>query len=251
MPVATSTTAPSTSTASRQRIRNSSCSRRKRRHSKYHKLAFSNKLGSILEGPLEDKSESINSSQHGRKTRAALQDGALRLSLNGNRPDIGDILGTNVSKADRIRLVCEAKMSILSDLARSGGEASTDTIQRNLHKLITNYNVASNNNFDPRCVPPTPAADASGDGAFCVCGPHATRLEGTWMSLAKPDFHGCLGKNEHGDYLYTLGRMSFGTSCHAFIVKAVASNIQSQANSSVLLSIFSYTCVQICSSRRN
>jgi hypothetical protein len=34
-------------------------------------------------------------------------------------------------------------------------------------------------------------------------------LNGSWVSLSRPAYGGCLGKNSRGDFLYTLGNMSF------------------------------------------
>lgn len=34
-------------------------------------------------------------------------------------------------------------------------------------------------------------------------------LNGTWVSLSKPSYSGCLGKNDFNEYIYTLGKMSF------------------------------------------
>jgi hypothetical protein len=36
-----------------------------------------------------------------------------------------------------------------------------------------------------------------------------TSIDGMWLTLSKPNFFGCLGNNENGDPMYTLGRMSF------------------------------------------
>ena len=36
-----------------------------------------------------------------------------------------------------------------------------------------------------------------------------SHLGGMWMMLSKPNFPGCIGRNEEGEYLYTLGHMSF------------------------------------------
>ena len=33
--------------------------------------------------------------------------------------------------------------------------------------------------------------------------------EGTWLTLTKPTFFGCVGENDQGDPMYTLGRMTF------------------------------------------
>jgi hypothetical protein len=34
-------------------------------------------------------------------------------------------------------------------------------------------------------------------------------LNGSWVSLSRPAYGGCLGKSSHGDFVYTLGKMSF------------------------------------------
>jgi hypothetical protein len=34
-------------------------------------------------------------------------------------------------------------------------------------------------------------------------------IDGMWLTLSKPSFFGCLGENDDGDPMYTLGRMSF------------------------------------------
>jgi hypothetical protein len=38
---------------------------------------------------------------------------------------------------------------------------------------------------------------------------HPMTVEGMWLSLTKPTFFDCLGENDAGDPMYTLGRMSF------------------------------------------
>ncbi len=35
------------------------------------------------------------------------------------------------------------------------------------------------------------------------------QLEGMWLTLSKPKYSDCLGQNAVGDYMYTMGRMSF------------------------------------------
>jgi hypothetical protein len=37
----------------------------------------------------------------------------------------------------------------------------------------------------------------------------ADSVDGMWLTLTKPTFFGCLGENDNGDPMYTLGRMSF------------------------------------------
>lgn len=42
-----------------------------------------------------------------------------------------------------------------------------------------------------------------------ACRPDQTSTEGVWLTLTKPTFFYCLGENDSGDPMYTLGRMSF------------------------------------------
>ncbi|KAL7480889.1 hypothetical protein ACHAW6_006551 [Cyclotella cf. meneghiniana] len=43
-----------------------------------------------------------------------------------------------------------------------------------------------------------------------VGGPLASDLlEGSWVNMSRPNYVECLGKNREGDFMYTLGRMSF------------------------------------------
>jgi len=37
----------------------------------------------------------------------------------------------------------------------------------------------------------------------------AESVDGMWLTLSKPSFFGCLGENDNGDPMYTLGRMAF------------------------------------------
>ena len=38
----------------------------------------------------------------------------------------------------------------------------------------------------------------------------SAQLEGMWLTLSRPNYHDCLGVNSSKEYMYTLGRMSFG-----------------------------------------
>jgi hypothetical protein len=55
--------------------------------------------------------------------------------------------------------------------------------------------------------------DESGDYGYCgaeVGGPLASDLlEGSWLNMSRPNYVECLGNNKEGDFMYTLGRMSF------------------------------------------
>ena len=40
-------------------------------------------------------------------------------------------------------------------------------------------------------------------------GKHSRKLDGVWLTMSNPNYQDCLGQNINGDYMYTLGRMSF------------------------------------------
>lgn len=49
-------------------------------------------------------------------------------------------------------------------------------------------------------------------------------LDGMWLQLSKPTYFGCLGENEDGDPLYTLGRMSFDMFSPTNIICSIQGN---------------------------
>ena len=94
--------------------------------------------------------------------------------------------------------VRKAKAGLLRELMKSGGDTTTRGFQLALEQLLV---WSSLHDFDANVVPLESASD---DG-------NATpKLEGTWITLSKPQFSDCQGVNENEDFLYTLGRMSFG-----------------------------------------
>jgi len=105
----------------------------------------------------------------------------------------------------RYKLMHQAKVKIICDLARSGGDATSSVIHKNLHTLSKYYD---SSRFDPRRVALQEEIYMA-ESSELSSTEHLV-LEGTWMSISKPNFQGCLGTNKDGDYLYTLGRMSFG-----------------------------------------
>jgi hypothetical protein len=51
--------------------------------------------------------------------------------------------------------------------------------------------------------------------------------EGLWLTLTKPTFFGCLGENDSGDPMYTLGRMSFDMFSPTSLVCSLQGNFNS------------------------
>jgi len=103
----------------------------------------------------------------------------------------------------------ETKLDLLKELARSGGDPTTPVFRDALDQLTALYSLGGwdaredpalsrSYHGDDGSSPPTNPADADGPA-----------LEGTWLTLSRPSFPGCIGRNERGEFEYTLGQMSF------------------------------------------
>eukprot|EP00980_Cylindrotheca_fusiformis_P028289 scaffold22589_cov138-Cylindrotheca_fusiformis.AAC.52 len=82
-----------------------------------------------------------------------------------------------------------ARDDVLHALAITRGDVDSETFTKALDPLLKYY---SSSEVNPRSPLST-----------------GLSLEGMWLQLSKPTYFGCLGENDRGDPLYTLGRMSF------------------------------------------
>jgi len=87
--------------------------------------------------------------------------------------------------------VAEAKARLIQDLKDSGGNVETQTFVSNMEILEAYYRSTS--------------WDGSRSSKESPCS-----LEGNWLTISRPTYDECLGRNGKGDLVYTLGRMSFG-----------------------------------------
>jgi hypothetical protein len=87
--------------------------------------------------------------------------------------------------------VAPAKARLIEDLKSSGGDVETATFIHNMGILEAYYR------------------SRSWDGRGC-CTNTPFSLEGNWLTISKPTYDECRGRNEKNDLVYTLGRMSFG-----------------------------------------
>mmetsp|Transcript_16678 Transcript_16678/g.25885 ORF Transcript_16678/g.25885 Transcript_16678/m.25885 type:complete len:662 (-) Transcript_16678:98-2083(-) len=84
------------------------------------------------------------------------------------------------------------KAALITDLKQSGGCTDQASFKSRLQILKSHYECTEHDvRFD----------STSTNNPFDI--------DGTWLTLSKPTFSECLGRNDHGDYIYTLGRMSF------------------------------------------
>ena len=115
------------------------------------------------------------------------------------------------------RRAMEAKSALLSSLASTGGDVTQPSFVKSLSVLEEYYRStgvdARARAFDRSQKSPfghtvgiTGAYESGGDGRQ---GGSLATVEGTWLSLSRPDYTHCLGKNDKHHYMYTLGRMSF------------------------------------------
>jgi hypothetical protein len=85
----------------------------------------------------------------------------------------------------------QAREGLLYQLAISGGETNSTEFLNCLSVLENIYNTTLHSDYDK------------------LQNNLSAVHEGTWLTLTKPTFFGCLGENDNGDPLYTLGRMTF------------------------------------------
>jgi len=96
----------------------------------------------------------------------------------------------NLSNVSRTEIVA-LRDELVDELKASGGDTDSASFQSKL-AILTSFYLSSNN--DARSV----HGHAS-----------AFDLDGTWLTLTKPTYHDAKGRNEIGQYVYALGRMSF------------------------------------------
>ena len=83
------------------------------------------------------------------------------------------------------------KTRTVEHLQKTGGDTTTAEFQNCLEQLRSVY----------ACRKTGDANTSRDDPAECI--------DGTWLALSKPTFSECQGRNENGEYMYSLGRMSF------------------------------------------
>lgn len=86
-----------------------------------------------------------------------------------------------------------ARAATIAALSKAEGDTKDPGFVRALDKLVELYDPTT---FDAR-IRTSKKEDLR------------SHLGGSWMTLSKPNFAGCCGKNPNGDSQYTLGRMSF------------------------------------------
>ena len=119
------------------------------------------------------------------------------------------------------RQAMEAKSALLSSLASTGGDVTHPSFVAPLAVLEEYYKLtgvdarASVLNFSRKSPFGNTVGLTGAYGSGSSIGgddrqsKSSATVEGTWLSLSRPDYTHCLGKNDKQHYTYTLGRLSF------------------------------------------
>lgn len=94
------------------------------------------------------------------------------------------------SNASKSEAVMNARDSVLYSLAITQGDVDSSKFVQSLDPLLKYF---SQKELDTR-----PSVVHQADS-----------VDGMWLTLSKPTYFGCLGENDNGDPMYTLGRMAF------------------------------------------
>jgi hypothetical protein len=92
------------------------------------------------------------------------------------------------------------KAALVEDLRNTGGDVESPLFVSCLDRLHAHYRASG---IDERWGAAPPMETATAAPAT------AAPADGTWIALSKPTFTECHGRNDRGQYLYTLGRLSF------------------------------------------
>ena len=82
----------------------------------------------------------------------------------------------------------QLKTDLVRELAKSGGDVDTPGFVKALENLQRDYDPSAHVDVRER---------------------KADHLGGMWLTLNKPKFPDCIGKNSNGEYMYTLGKMAW------------------------------------------
>jgi hypothetical protein len=102
--------------------------------------------------------------------------------------------------------IIELKRRLIENLQKTGGDTNNSEFKEYCEQLKSVYKSNSRQHSSER---------------FCQ--------DGTWLTLSKPTFTECQGRNENGEYMYTLGRMSFDMFRPTHLkcsIRAVMNNIR-------------------------
>jgi hypothetical protein len=116
----------------------------------------------------------------------------------------------SLRKTENFLLIQGTKAQLLRELAGSGGDTTSAAFHDILNRLTKIYDPS---HFDARKLPSRPSKNSKHQ---------PIQMEGMWIDLSKPKFSDRMGINDNGDYMYTLGRMSFGT--YVFFYRSIGNH---------------------------
>ena len=155
-------------------------------------------LGSTIRGVTV-----LDSQEHQQQWISSSEEVGVHLVMEDDDDvDVEELTTANNSMDDRNSTVQtltikikKARDDVLRVLAINDGDVESDEFKTKidpLEKFFLGRDIDTRSGVDHR-----------------LCPSPAKSVEGMWLTLSKPSWFGCLGLNDNGDPMYTLGRMSF------------------------------------------
>jgi len=125
----------------------------------------------------------------------------LQMQLSRCKRRFSDLARQNlveVENTDEVHLISEAEEECEEDfvISEEVGNAKNDLLQS-----LSSANGDTNNAIFSEHLQRM--------SSLCSFSSSNLLLSGVWVTLSRPDFKECLGQNESGEFIYTLGRMAF------------------------------------------
>ena len=172
------------------------------------------------------KKEDQNQEYEGERLRRQRRKGSYHLVASKNKlpkdldEDEDDMLFKHLTaippglRRDEKQIsIQQAKKRLFKEIAKTGGDTTTVEFLAALEELTKMYDPTK---FDARKKPPRRSRSSRtnstrrSSSSSSSSSSKGLEIEGMWITLSKPNYSDCLGKTEKEEYLYTLGRMSFG-----------------------------------------
>lgn len=143
----------------------------------------------------QEQSNSLTTPSAGRKIASSeeqkLRVNEINIQVDAPSPVVKSFGNEEMSTSHHAGDIAAAKRQLIVALKESQGDVATPKFLHNMRILEHFYKSKS---WDGRGT----------------CDHTPFSLEGNWLTISKPTYDECRGRNENGDLKYNLGRMSFG-----------------------------------------
>ena len=110
------------------------------------------------------------------------------ISENSSHPDCD---GCHLNRKAVEREILQVKKDLIEELHKNCGETTGSVKFDSCLQILQTF------------------FEQHGQDVRWLCGKKPDAMDGSWLTLSKPTYSDCQGRNSSGEYLYSLGRMSF------------------------------------------